>query len=178
MEYLIIGLFVAALFHFVYESVVAPSLRTQLRFDLSSTQDELRSLKSSLGEKLDERYFEQVQATVNAFVSLLDRFDAATLIAFKMEKSRNRELRERCERSVQAIQDCTLQEARNLQRRIAWIAARTIAVNNGAWMVFVLPAALVLVCYRRLKNLIYGLLSLPEKELRSFAEHRSSMGQR
>lgn len=130
MEYVIVGLFFAAILHFVYESVLAPSLRTQLRFDLLSIRDRLHSLKLALRSEFDDHHFEHMEAIVNTFVSLLDRFDASDLIGFEAEAPSNCELREQCDQFTTATKECLLPEVRELQHRIARIAARAIWITS------------------------------------------------
>jgi len=52
MEIAIIVLAGLAVYHFVYEGILAPSFRLKLRFELFELRDELRKLKISHAEDL------------------------------------------------------------------------------------------------------------------------------
>jgi hypothetical protein len=67
MTIAIIVLMALAVFHFVYESIWAPSFRLSLRFRLFVMRDEVRQLKIECAETLGDEHF------VCAVDSRLDR---------------------------------------------------------------------------------------------------------
>ena len=159
MSYVIMGLIVVAMIHFVYESIIAPSLRSNLRFELLRLRDDLRQLK------LNDRHFHDLQDQINALLSVLSRLDLPTLIALERARQRDSVLKRRIERRTKALDDCSVPEARAIRARCAEIAAQAIAVNHGAWFGFILPAVLASTGYAKAKSLIGTFLSLPEREL-------------
>jgi hypothetical protein len=165
MSSVIIGLFLVAMVYFVYESIIAPSLRLNLRFELFRLRDELRKLKGCCPE-LSDKHFESLQDSINGLVSVLYRLDLATLIAFENTRRRDTQFKNHIEERVRALDDCHCDEAQAIRARSREIAAKAIAVNNGAWFGFILPAIFAAAFYSKAKWRIGSLLSLSERDLR------------
>src|SRR5687767_577256 len=97
MAYLLAVLVLLSIIHFVYESIIAPSLRLSLRYKLFALRDEIRELKMAYGNLFADRHFHYMQDSLNALLSVLDRFDLAALIAVGRELKQDPELRKRVE---------------------------------------------------------------------------------
>jgi hypothetical protein len=169
MSYLIIGLLVVATAHFVYESILAPSLRLRLRFELFSLRDELRDLGMGGQAALDDRQFEYLQDSLNLLISVLDRFDGTTLIAVEKELRRNPLLRAQTEMRLSVVERCENLRARSIRAQCVRIAAQALAVNHGGACLYVLPLALPSLGYSRLRRLIAASLSLSDARLAKVA---------
>ena len=61
----ILVLLALAVFHFVYESILAPSLRLSLRFRLFALRDEARQLKIECVDSLNDAHCVFLQASIN-----------------------------------------------------------------------------------------------------------------
>jgi hypothetical protein len=106
MEYLFVVLIVFALYHFVYESILAPSERLKLRFELFELRDRLRALKVDHSDYLEDRHFHYLQDSLNSLICLLGRFDLATLSRIELEFQLDPELRRRSEMRTAILDDC------------------------------------------------------------------------
>jgi hypothetical protein len=151
------------LFNFIYESILAPSLRLQLRFRLHHLRDELRNLKFE-GVGLDDNHFRYLRDSINILSRNLTRFDAAMLVRIGGELRRNSEVRRRGEARCAAIDDCDLAEARFIRHECNRIGVATLVVNCGCAAIYVLPIALVLVGFSKLQHRIRVVLSLSERD--------------
>ncbi|MEP7245690.1 MAG: hypothetical protein ABI885_18725 [Gammaproteobacteria bacterium] len=165
MSYLIVGLISAAYFHFLYESVLAPSFRLKLRFELFALRDELRRLKIERADCLDDTHFDFLQESLNGLIRILDRFSVATLIAVENGIRRNPCLEEQLEVRARILDDCEIPNVLSIRDRSLRIAARAVAVNNGAWAIYLGPATLPFLGLSKLKKLIKASLSLPGAQL-------------
>jgi hypothetical protein len=169
MSYFLAALIVLIAWHFVYEGILAPSLRLKLRFELFALRDELRLLKVSCGSSLDDKHFHYLQDSINAMISLLPRIDLSTLVAAQSEFERNKEFRAHCEARSKVLDDCNIPQARDLRRKSLRLVGVVLGVNSGGWAIFVLPVIGCIGSFQVLKSRIRLVASLPESDLNRVA---------
>ncbi len=163
MSYFIFGLACAALGHFVYESILAPSMRLELRFELFKLRDEVRFLKmknlsskaASEPEFVDEHYG-YLQDSINALLCVLYRYDIAAIWTITDRISRDEALRQRVEARARLLDACELPAVRSLRKRQLDIAARALAVNSGPMLLLLLAPTLVLRGYKAVRGKVRG----------------------
>src|SRR5688572_28045975 len=97
MSYLIVTLFLLAIFQWVYESILAPSFRLDLRLRLFALRDELSDLKASSGRPPGDEQSFALLDSMNNLIAGLERFDIAMLAAVEREVRRSPELLARAE---------------------------------------------------------------------------------
>ena len=165
MSYAIFGLALLALLHFVYESVLAPSFRMRLHFELRALRHELRRLRATAQPFEREQSLCYLDESLTALTSVLHRFDAATLAAVAREIERDPNLREQVEQRRRALDTCGVPELLEARQRILHVATRALIVNHGAWCLYVLPMALGYLSIGNLRRLIRAAVSLPETDL-------------
>jgi len=169
MAYVIPGLIIAAFLHFIYESILAPSLRLKLRFELFALRDELRLLKIDCDRHLDDRCFEHFQASLNTLIRVLHRIDIATLAAVERELRANPELREQIEARSRMLDDCNIPQVREIRYRSLQVAVKAFAVNSGGWAIYLLPLVLPFLGYSKIKKAVKASISLSELDLNKVA---------
>lgn len=175
-------LIAAAIFHFVYESIIAPSLRLELRFELFRLRDEVRLLKiESLraeGETSEfmERHFHELQDSINSLICLLFRFDLMTVCAISEEIGRDAELKRRVEARSQILDDCVLPEVLAIRGKQFRIAMKALAVNSGPMLVWLALPALFLVSYQAIRDKIKNSLTVPGADLKRLLSDESLTG--
>lgn len=165
MTTLIFFLFALALFHFVYESIIAPSIRLELRFELFKMRDELRQLKIEHSKSLDNKHFNYLQDSLNTLIANLYRFDIGLMASVTAELERDPELKERVEARSRIMDDCNIPRARALRHLSLRIAKKAFIVNAGGWAVFLVPVAIVSMGYAQLKAVAKAVASMSEPEL-------------
>jgi hypothetical protein len=165
VSYLILIVAFLVLFHFVYESILAPSFRLKLRFELLCLRDELRMLKIQLGDSLGDEHFHRLRDSINALISMLYRFDVVTLATLQREIRRRPDLRDRVELRARLLDSCGVPQAQRIRQRSLVIATKAIAVNSGGWCVFLVPPALAYLGIYRLRTLVKASVSLSEWDL-------------
>lgn len=157
-----------ALFHWIYESTLAPSFRLDLRFRLFALRDELRALKIDLGSDLADKHFHYLQDSVNTLIYMLNRIDVGSLHAVTRELDRNPKLRHKIELRTKTLDDCNIPEARDIRNRSLEIASRALLVNMGGLVIYVLPVVLVIAgvaaLRRQYRKHIKDFVSVPEPE--------------
>lgn len=186
MTYLIFGLVCAALCHFVYESILAPSLRLELRFELFKLRDEIRRLKiadlSSREPEFADGHYGYLQDSINALIGILYRYDLAAIWAITGQINRDEALRRRVEATARLLDDCELPAVRAVRTRQLNIAAKALAVNSGPMLLLLLAPALALRGYKAVRGKIRGeiktSLTVPGTDLQRCMPRESDLGAR
>jgi hypothetical protein len=162
-------LIAAAFMHFISESIIAPSLRLKLRFELFALRDELRLLKIECDRHLDDKHFDYLQGSLNTLIRVLHWIDMTTLAAVERELRTNPQIREQIEARNKVLDDCDIPEARQIRYRSLQVAAKAFAVNGGGWAIYPLPLLLPFVGHSKIKRAIKASLSLSELDLNKVA---------
>lgn len=186
MTYLIFGMACAALCHFVYESILAPSFRLELRFELFRLRDEVRLLKiNNLLSKTSEPEFVDghygyLQDSINSLICILYRYDLAAIWTITGQIHRDEALRQRVEARARLLDDCELPAVLSVRKRQLDIAAKALAVNSGPMLLLLLAPALALSGYKAVGGKIRGeiktSLTVPGTDLKRCIPHESELG--
>jgi len=167
--FLIVTLAVLALVHFVYESILAPSLRLEIRFELFKLRDELRFTKINLGNKLDDKHYHFLQDSVNTLIGNLYRFDLATITKAMIEVEKDKDLKKRVQERSRFLDDCNVAEARKIRNESIKLAFRALRVNSGGWAVYFIPVLATIACYKYALAAGKALISMSEPDFRKVA---------
>ena len=174
MGYFLVTFLVVALYHFVYESIVAPSLRLKLRFDLFVLRDRVRSLKIENPEGFQDKHFHYLQDSINTLLALLARFDFATLSRIETEIKRDPAMQKRAEERSRILDDCQLEEARKIRHQTLRLASVALALNSGGWFVYIVPTLAIVAVWFGLSGYVSSfqgriktVIAIPETDINS-----------
>jgi hypothetical protein len=155
-----------AIFHFVYESILAPSFRLALRFQLFELRDAVRALKIEYQGSLNDEHFDYLQDSINALICGLYRFDAATMALTEHESRRDPGFKKRAEERSRALDACSIPEARRIRNKSLEIATKALLVNSGASGLYLVPMALGFAGYSMLERRIRIIASLSGQDFK------------
>lgn len=177
MSYLILAITLLAIFHFIYDGIIAPSLRLEARYELFALRDQLRELKKERGNHLADKHFTHLQDTINTMLANLAQFDVGTIYLIEQEFKRDKDLKKRIDARIRVMDDCTDPDAREIRKKALWIGGKATAVNSGAWFLYLLPIASVAISLSAIKTRVKAALSLTENDLkRVVPNHTASDG--
>lgn len=165
-------LFGASLVHFMYESVIAPTIRLKLRFRLFELRDELRQLKIDAPKSVSDEVFEMVQQNLNAGIRLLPKTDFVLLRAFSDAMKADPELRMDVERRATLVERCMSPELRRIRKDASKVFFLAFATNTAFMLLLAVPILLALFPGSLLKRSIDNLLSVPAERADEFDVER------
>lgn len=174
MYYCIMILAAGATFHFVYESIIAPSLRLELRLALIRLANEVRRLKiqssAAADERSDvvERQLGELQDSIDSLACMLFKFDLVTIYAISEEIDRDAGLKRRVEARARILDDCALPEVLALRNQQIRIATKALAVNSGPMLLWSVVPASLFVGYHTVFGKIKNSLTVPAPDLKRF----------
>jgi hypothetical protein len=163
----IIALLALAVFHFIYESILAPSLRLSLRFRLFVLRDEVRQLKLACVESLHGQHLAFLQDSIDGLTLMLNHVDIASLVGVGLESRRDPTFLEQARERARMLDDCTELRVREIRKQTLKIAAEALVVNSGAWVVlFFAPWIIASIGYSEAKRRFSVLASLNSREFK------------
>lgn len=166
MKTLILLILFVATFHFVYEGIVAPSLRLKLRNKLFALRDELRNLKVEGLERADEEAFWLVHEGINAYINRLPHLTVYGRHKAMAAYREDAELRARVEKRVEVLTNCKNGSITDVLERVTLVVEEAFIVNMGGTFIYIVPAAMLIATLGSLKALAKSLVLTPEKDAR------------
>lgn len=159
---LILFVIFVAILHFIYEAIIAPSIRLHLRNRLFTIRDSLRSNKIIHGiKKEDEEAFNLVHDGVNNLLTRLPQLTIYNSIALRNEYIKNQKLRDEVDARVALVEHCGNQCIYNAYTQANLIVEHAMLANMGGWFFYLIPIFSVLLVLRKLSNLAGRLLVTP-----------------
>jgi hypothetical protein len=165
-------MFFLALIHFIYESILAPSWRLNLRCRLFALRDELRALKTDCRSRLDDEHYAYLQNSIDTMIAMLHRYDVAAIAASELRYHRDPEFRRRVDIRTRILEECTVPQAQSIRRRSVELIARATAVNSGMLCAPLYPLAVMGIGFSTAQKLLRKLAALSRRELESVAPER------
>lgn len=186
MTYFFFAVACIALCHFVYESILAPSIRLELRFELFKLRDEVRLLKiknlSSTAREPEfvDGHYGYLQDSINSLICILYRYDLAAIWTIADQINRDQALRQRVEARARLLDDCELPVVLSIRKRQLNIAVKALAVNSGPMLLLLLTPVFALRGYEAVRGKIRGeiktSLTVPGTDLQRCIPHESELG--
>lgn len=174
MAVIILILILLTIFHFVYESIIAPSLRIKIRYKLFELRDELRRLKFNEGQNISEDVFKQVDYSVNSSIKHLPFYNFKLLYDAKKEFDSNEKLKKQVEQKIGLIEECHIDSIREIFDKTNRYSSFAFLINTGAWLLYLFPFIVILILIAgfnkaliKLKQYVARIAFAPEKNFNS-----------
>jgi hypothetical protein len=160
---------VLALMHFIYEGILAPSLRASCRLKLFALRDRLRNLKMEERERLSDEVFFDLQRSINFSVGRLRQIDLRLVKSANDAFERDEKLRKRAERRIAMFEACPIAELHQIIDEYFDILDNVVLINSGAWLPYLVPAFIAFVLKESVQSAIKNVFSLPDNEIEKIA---------
>ena len=150
IAFLIVVLFTLALFHWAYESAIAPSFRLGARYKLFALRDELRNFSAQKGIQLDYAAIRLLQESINSSIEYMREINFGLALAFKKRWALDDSFRKRMEQRYSLIESYRDPEFQALRQRYEYIFGEITMVNTGGWFVYIVPIAVIVLFWKTL----------------------------
>jgi len=164
MEYVILILGALAMVHFVYEAIVAPTLRINQKFKAFKLRDELRSLAVREPETVHDKHFYAVQALLNAVIRTVNTIDVVALMKAKQAVADDPELRKRTEARARLFDDCKNNEIRDIDHRGGIVAIEGVRINSAGLLTCMSPVMVLIDAYKKIRRGAPRLVAMTEHD--------------
>ncbi len=157
--------FTIGIFHLIYQSLLLPTIRLNLRFKLFSLRDELRLLKHQKGDDLDDKVVYDLQKTINKNINNLAYIDFSTIYKTNKYFEENPKLNSKIEIRKNYLDSSPVSEVKTIYKENVKLFLLTIAANSGGWIIYIIPAIIIALTFNSIKNLVRKLVFVPEYDL-------------
>lgn len=165
--------------HFVYEAIVLPNLRLELRYKVFALRDRLRRAKDEHPKEVGDEVYEMLQKSMNSAVNLLPFINLIFFTSAVHAFSRNPEIRERAAKRAKLVEECPVVEIKAVTEELHKSVTQALAMNSLLLFVILSPliiaVAIIAVIVQQFnrakdwcKTSISQLTSASERELSVF----------
>lgn len=165
MTYVLFGLIILALIHFIYSGILLPSIRYSLRLRLFGLRDELRNLKIANEVDLSDQVFIYIQESLNNTINILPRIDMPTIKLAEREIKDHQAITQEVNRRIRLIEECSVEEVKEIYIEIFKIFRVAFFANTGPWFAYLIPAVIVAFPFRKLAQAIQTIVAVPENQI-------------
>jgi hypothetical protein len=157
MDTIVLAIVALAFLHFIYEGIIAPSIRMKLRNDMFALRDELRHLHVS-DDRCSREAFDVAHSGINQYLDRLHGVTLSLVAAFK-HAYRDEQFRKEVEHRRHVLATCQSEEMQGIVARANQRIEAALATNCGMWFVYVVPIAIAAVCVGTLTKKVHRFVS-------------------
>ena len=181
----IILLIALAFLHFIYEGIIAPSIRQKLRFRLFALRDRVRNLKVEHGDELEDRTFNYLQDSINTTIRLIHSINVIDLCRIYRDVSKDERLSQIIEKRNQAIEQSPIAEIKLVRHESLKAFTLALLTNHGGLCLYVFPVLFVIVIISVFSAIVVDsvmsavatVLAMPKRDIDRLADsHRYQFG--
>jgi hypothetical protein len=165
MSYLFIALSLVALFHFIYESILAPTWRFKLRLELFELRDEFRRAIVESPSANSDVAFAEIQDSINNTIRLCPSISASLFLEVTKRLATDKKLSQSVDERIARLDACAVPKAQEIRRKSASMVQRALAINTGGWSILIVPPILAWLCLKNILDRIQTILAMPFREL-------------
>lgn len=128
--------------HWIYEGIIAPTLRTQVDNELFELRDRLRSIKINEGEKCNEDAYDIVDTGINRYIGRTEIVTISFTVWLK-RMQRNPEFLADLKERQRLLKECETAEIMECAERGQALVERALIVNTIPFALQLLPIAAI-----------------------------------
>lgn len=167
MSFSIILIFGVALWHFLYEGILAPSRRFKVRLELFSLRDDIRTRLVDDCDAANDPAFLKIHDSINTAISLCSSISPGLFVEVQRALDSDPELRAEIEQRQVEIDACPIRGASDFRKNLSKQVHNALMANIGGWSILVIPPIIAFVAAKQAWVEICKLIVIPESELRS-----------
>jgi hypothetical protein len=168
MNIIVLLLLGIALWHFIYDGIVAPSIRFNLRNNLFALRDELRVIKIEGLDHNDEKAFWFVHNGVNNFINRLPLLTLIRVLNISSECDKNPKLQDVISKHEQTVKNVKNRRINDIFEETNHILKIAFIVNMGGWFIYIVPIVLLATFMKKLSKITIELVTSPTRDIDRF----------
>lgn len=168
MTYLFVFFTITTLLHYLYDSVVVPTLRLRLRYKLFAIRDEVRWLMIQNQGKPGIKALQELHASVNGSLLWLPAIDFHTMLSLRRALDADSELSRAYAYREELFLNCEIPDVPSLRDRMTDVVFNGFLVNSGAWFIYLVPLFMVVTMCEKFAGLVRKGTALGDGEVHRF----------
>ncbi|TWT65656.1 hypothetical protein [Crateriforma conspicua] len=149
---LLVACTVLAAIHWIYESTIAPTLRLAIRYQLFAVRDELRHLYDEPAARVPRDAFQNLQSELNHHIRYQKHLTISTLWTVYRHAKRHPKQREAVQSEIRWLDGIKNDQFQQLRKRSETLAIKTLVVQSGGLLLYVLPAIALMMKIAQVKR--------------------------
>ncbi len=141
---LIIIVVVMALLHFIYDGIIAPSIRRQLNFKLFALRDELRTILINDKSSCDDDVYSYIQSALNVILKYAIQFDAFDVYESVKAMESNPDLEKMAKNRLDSITNAVPTRMSDIHDEAIMLSLWMMLVNMGGLVIYLVPILVVM----------------------------------
>lgn len=150
------------MYHWVWESAIAPTYRAYLRNRLFKLRDEIRSCKCDVVSENDKRALVLLHESINIYLTRLHLINMSLRSKIEQEYENNPKLRERVRNRREILTRAENPKVLEIYAECNDILEKAYLMNAGGWFVYLVPVAILVAIFATIKNFMLSLLKFTE----------------
>lgn len=175
MSIIFIILVLLAFVHLIYEGILAPSRRLELRCAVFAERDNLRRLKMERPGDVSAEAFHSVHDMINTAIQLIPILHPSTLYEVDRAFREDENLRRSADRRRRIIEGSGVDELKEISHRTSMAVRDALFTNSAVLFVYIVPIFLALAFLKKLTATVRSALTMPphkfERLVHSHEEH-------
>lgn len=153
MATLFVIAFILALFHFVYESIIAPMVRLELRYKLFKLRDSLRNFSlNQEGSRETHQTIELLDNSICTVIKRLPNIDLKSSLAAQKAFDQDDKFREAVLKRRLLLEDSPDEAIKNFHNKLMTYSSYALVCNMGGWAYILLPIFIAVTVFSKLSN--------------------------
>ncbi len=165
MAYVILGLAFFGILHFIYESIIAPTLRAKERMDMLALSAELKEIAKANRAFASSKAYAQLSESLNAILHGIFSLELLTVLRLINEIEDNVDIQKKLLERRKLLDNLDIPEARAVRERSLKLAIRSFRYNVFGWSFYVVPLLAFFACLGKIKSLMKSLIAMPSADL-------------
>lgn len=177
MAILLFILFILAIYHLIYESIIMPSIRLKLRYDLFEWRDKLIYIQCTKSV-MSEKDFNLIHSYINTAINRLPYYSLSLFFRVKKDIERNPSLKKQVEHHSNAINAIQNKDVQEIIRGVNKTTMKAFFGSFGTWALYLTPILIVLILllfcigsmlslWNTCSNSILALIYTPNKDFQN-----------
>src|SRR6266513_6544694 len=121
---------ILVILHFVWDGIIAPSIRLEIRYELFEMRDKLRRLKIQLHDQFNDELFNLLQHILNNELAFLHRARIVDFYRAYKKYGNSKSLQLTFENFQRLVNECSIEDVRKLWERTGLITVCALVVNS------------------------------------------------
>jgi hypothetical protein len=127
------------LWHFIYEAIILPSVRQDLRNQLFRLRDELRSIAIDGYVGRDVEAFNLLHESLNGLVNRVSLITFSVIFDIKSAIHNDKHLEEKIKKRQAILDDCLNTEVKKINEQLGQLITTACIANSGGWLIYIIP---------------------------------------
>lgn len=133
-----------ALFHFIYEGILAPTMRLKLRHELFELRDSLHKIKLDQLSESDQEIVATIDISINNIIDRMTHINMINIIRMHNEYEKDQAFRKILDDFRNKLAASHNDGIKNIDKELTVSIGKALVANNGALLLYLLPIFLVI----------------------------------